>query len=144
MGKKLAACDSNKFITAFYDSVDSPVPEGVASIEITDEQWKMLLDGESQGKRMALDESGSPILVDPPPPTAEQIIVGNTTIRDALLERASVALTPLQAAILLGEATDDETRQARAWITYTRAVKGVDLTQREPVWPEQPGIAESN
>ncbi|ABO60653.1 gp27, conserved hypothetical protein [Burkholderia phage phiE255] len=113
-------------------------------IEITDEQWKMLLAGESQGKRMAVDDSGAPVLLDPLPPTVEQIVTGNTAARDRLLERASVALTPLQTAITLGEATDGETAQARAWITYTRALKSVDLTQRDPTWPEQPKIVASS
>lgn len=143
MAQKLAACDSNKFITAFYDSVGSPAPEDVACIEITDDQWKMLLDGQAQGKRMALDDEGVPVLLDPPPPTVEQIVAGNTAVRDRLLERASVALTPLQTAITLGEATAEETTQARAWVAYTRAVKNVDLTKHEPAWPDQPKIAGS-
>ncbi|AJX77236.1 caudovirales tail fiber assembly family protein [Burkholderia pseudomallei MSHR2543] len=141
MAQKFAAHDSKNFITAFYDSVDSPAPAGVTCTEITDEQWKMLLDGESRGKRMALDDNGVPVLLDPPPPTIEQIIVSNTAMRDRLLERASVALTPLQTAVMLGDATDSEAQQARAWIAYTRAVKGIDLTRREPTWPEQPEMA---
>ncbi|AHI66120.1 tail fiber assembly protein [Burkholderia thailandensis] len=141
MAQKFAAHDSKNLITAFYDSVDSPVPAGATCIEITDEQWKMLLDGESRGKRMAINDSGAPVLLDPPPPTVEQIVMSNTAMRDRLLERASVALAPLQTAIMLNDATDSEARQARAWIAYTRAVKGIDLTRHEPTWPEQPEIA---
>lgn len=39
MGQKYAAYDSNGAIVAFYDSVDSPVPDGVTAIEITDAEW---------------------------------------------------------------------------------------------------------
>lgn len=39
MGQKLAAFDATGNITAFYDSVDSPAPEGAATIEITDDEW---------------------------------------------------------------------------------------------------------
>lgn len=144
MAQKFAACDSNSFITAFYDSVDSPVPAGVKCTEITDGQWRMLLDGESRGKRMALSDRGVPVLLDPPPPTVEQVVAANTARRDRLLERASVALTPLQTAITLGEATGEETMHARAWIAYARAVKRVDLTQRDPAWPGPPEMTGSS
>lgn len=44
------------------------------SFEITDEQHRSLLAGQSAGKRIVADASGRPVLVDPPPPTPEQII----------------------------------------------------------------------
>ena len=44
------------------------------AIEITTEEHAALLEGQSQGKRIVADESGRPILQDPPPPTAEQIM----------------------------------------------------------------------
>jgi len=48
MGQKYAAYDSgNGNLLGFYDSVDSPVPEGKSAIEITDEQWQTCL---SSGK----------------------------------------------------------------------------------------------
>lgn len=145
MAQKYAAYDpDDNYITAFYDSVDSPPPEGVNCTEITDEQQRTLLAGEARGKRMALDPNGAPVLLDPPPPTIEQVVVANAIVRDKLLERASVALTPLQTAIMLGEATDEETTQARALIAHTRAVKGVDLTQRDPTWPKQPEMTGSS
>lgn len=43
MGQKYAAYDANGNITAFYDSVDSPVPAGTNVIEITDVQWQACL-----------------------------------------------------------------------------------------------------
>lgn len=39
MGQKLAAHDSQGIITAFYDSKDSPPPDGAQVIEITKEEW---------------------------------------------------------------------------------------------------------
>lgn len=44
------------------------------AVEITVEEYQALLEGQSQGKRIVADESGRPILQDPPPPTIEQII----------------------------------------------------------------------
>ena len=43
-------------------------------VEITKEDHSALLEGQSQGKVIAADENGYPILIDPPPPTAEQIV----------------------------------------------------------------------
>ncbi|MEW1780572.1 hypothetical protein AB0305_00085 [Arthrobacter sp. NPDC080086] len=40
MTTKFAAYDPNGHITAYYDSIDSPVPEGVTNvIEITQDEW---------------------------------------------------------------------------------------------------------
>lgn len=43
MGQKLAAYNAQGAITAFYDSVDSPAPQGASAIEITDAQWQVCL-----------------------------------------------------------------------------------------------------
>lgn len=48
------------------------IPED--AVEITKEEHQALIEGQSQGKRIVADESGRPILQDPPPPTAEQIV----------------------------------------------------------------------
>lgn len=42
MGQKYGTLNAQG-ILIFYDSADSPVPEGVEAIELTDEQWKMCL-----------------------------------------------------------------------------------------------------
>ena len=44
------------------------------AVEITVEEHQALLEGQSQGKRIVADENGYPVLQDPPPPTAEQIM----------------------------------------------------------------------
>ena len=43
------------------------------AVEITEAEHAALIEGQSLGKRIVADESGRPILQDPPPPTAEQI-----------------------------------------------------------------------
>ena len=44
------------------------------AVEITEVEHAALLEGQSQGKRIVADENGRPVLQDPPPPTAEQIM----------------------------------------------------------------------
>ncbi|WP_323119978.1 tail fiber assembly protein [Burkholderia alba] len=138
MGQKYAAYDIQRNIIGFYDGEISPVPAGVQAVAITDDQWQMLLAGQSEGKRMALDLNLTPILLDPLPPTQDQIVAMNTAKRDQLLQQASVALAPLQMAVSLGEATDAETVLAKAWVAFSRAVKAVDLTQANATWPQAP------
>lgn len=65
MGQKLASYDSSGTITSFYDTVDSPAPEGTETIEITDEQWHACLS--TPGYKV---ENGA--LVAPTAPTAAQ------------------------------------------------------------------------
>ena len=48
------------------------------AVEITEAEHAALLEGQSMGKRIVADESGRPILQDPPPPTHEQIIAQYT------------------------------------------------------------------
>jgi hypothetical protein len=43
------------------------------SVEITDEYWQELLNGQSNGKQIASDENGYPILADPPLPTQAEL-----------------------------------------------------------------------
>ena len=48
------------------------IPEDV--VEITEAEHAALIEGQSKGQRIVADENGRPILQDPPPPTAEQIM----------------------------------------------------------------------
>lgn len=60
MGQKYAAFDAEGQITGFYDSIDSPPPENIETIEITDDEWLMLLTGSGY---TIVDG----VIVDPPP-----------------------------------------------------------------------------
>ena len=44
------------------------------AVEITEAEHAALIEGQSLGKLIVADESGYPILQDPPPPTPEQIM----------------------------------------------------------------------
>lgn len=108
-------------------------PEGSQAVEIP--------EGSEAGIGWTYD--GSMFTAPPPPPppvvSPEQILARNTSTRDAFLSQAATALAPLQMAVALGEATDEETAQAKVWVAFSRAVKAVDLTQASPAWPTAPG-----
>jgi len=48
------------------------------AVEITVEEHAALLEGQSQGKLIQADANSRPVLVDPPPPTPEQIVAQYT------------------------------------------------------------------
>lgn len=144
MGQKQAALDADGHVVAFYDTDDSPAPEGISTIDVTDTQWAEMLAAQATGNRLAIDDSGEISFRPPLPATPEQIATQNAARRAELLEQASVALAPLQMAVSLGDATDDEKEAARQWVTFTRAVKAIELTVPDPVWPIKPEIAGSN
>ncbi|EEG3121005.1 tail fiber assembly protein [Salmonella enterica subsp. enterica] len=57
-------------------------------------------------------------------------------MQKSFLQIASEKIVPLQDAVDLGEATDDETARLLAWKKYRVQVNRVDTSN--PVWPEQP------
>jgi hypothetical protein len=82
-------------------------------------------------------------LVAPPPPpvippTPEEIAATNTAYQNVLIYQASQAMAPVLVSLQLGDATDDETVVARAWQSYYRALKSVDVTVINPDWPLPP------
>ena len=48
MGQKFASYNNDFVVDGFYDSIDSPVPTGVATIPITDAEWQAALSSPYQ------------------------------------------------------------------------------------------------
>lgn len=74
----------------------------------------------------------------PPARSASEILASNTATRDALLSAAAIAIAPLQDAVDLGEATDQEAVLLKQWKQYRITVNRLDLTAESPVWPSTP------
>jgi hypothetical protein len=62
----------------------------------------------------------------------------NEAQKQSLLTIASQAMAPILVSLQLGDATDEETLNAKAWQAYYRELKLVDVTLAEPVWPVAP------
>ncbi|EEN0465524.1 hypothetical protein C3O24_22790, partial [Salmonella enterica subsp. enterica serovar Stanleyville] len=56
--------------------------------------------------------------------------------KNNLLQMATEKIAPLQDAVDLGEATDDEKTRLMAWKKYRVQVNRVDTTN--PDWPDKP------
>lgn len=67
-----------KSTNGFYDEAIHGENIPADAVEITIENHQALLEGQSQGKVIADDENGAPVLKDPPPPTVAEIIASYT------------------------------------------------------------------
>ncbi|KWH65044.1 tail fiber assembly protein [Burkholderia anthina] len=131
MGQKLAAYNADGNIVAFYDSVDSPAPDGVDVIEITAEQLDDLMRAQATGKRFAV-KNGAPVAVDPPPPTRAQLANMKRAQRDAALKATDWLVSRHQDEQLLGDGTTLTADQFAALLRYRQSLREAsDL----PGWP---------
>jgi len=71
--------------------------------------------------------------------TSDELIEQATAKRNALLAEANTAITPLQDAVDVDDATDDELAALKAWKKYRVALNRLDLsTAPDITWPEVP------
>lgn len=111
-------------------------------VEITDEAYNALFDGQSDGKVITPGANGHPVLTDPPPPTDEELIAQANSRIKSLMAYATSAIGPLQDAEDLGIQTDDEAELLKAWKKYRVQLNRVDTSRAGAIdWPEAPGDA---
>jgi hypothetical protein len=132
MGQKLAAYDAQGAIVAFHDTIDSPAPEGAAVVSITHQQWLTLLEGQAKGKRMAVDAAGTPVLLDPPPPTRAEQADMKRAQRDAALKSTDWLVARHQDEKLIGDGTTLTADQFTALLKYRQALRDI---ADAPGWP---------
>ncbi|RQR60907.1 phage tail protein [Burkholderia sp. Bp9125] len=132
MGIKQAAFDANRRIVAFYDTSDSPAPNGVNVADITDDEWRALAEGLSRGKRAALDENMRPILLDPPAPTRDDVAAFVRSQRDSAMRATDWLMSRHQDEKLIGNGTTLTAAQFSALVKYRQALR--DISDVEG-WP---------
>lgn len=92
------------------------------AVEITTEQHAALLAGQSAGKRISADANGFPVLMDPPPPTPEQLLASIAAAVQAHMDAAAQAAgyDDVKSAVTYAEEPavpkfQNEGRAFRAW-----------------------------
>ena len=71
----------------------------------------------------------------------EELTAQASTKRDSLMLTASAAIAPLQDAVDIGDATEDETALLKEWKQYRVALNRLDLSNATTVvWPEPPKV----
>ncbi|HDR9032696.1 TPA: tail fiber assembly protein [Burkholderia vietnamiensis] len=133
MGQKFAAFDERSNVTAFYDSVDSPVPNGVSVVKISDEVWLNLINAQGSGKRLVIDGAGTPVAVDPPQPTRDERARLMRARRDSALHATDWLVTRHQEEKLIGNGTTLTAEQFTALINYRQTLRDVADADR---WPD--------
>lgn len=115
------------------------IPED--AVEVSDEIHASMMEGQSQGKVIVAGDGGYPMLADPPPPTPEQLATAALVKRDILLRNAATRIAPLQDAVDLGIATDEEAAALLSWKQYRVALNRINTQEGFPaniVWPVSP------
>ena len=143
------SASNNGFYTTEIHSDNIPAD----AVEITVEEHQALLEGQSQGKLIVADESGRPILQDPPPPTAEQIMSRlKARVQQWLDEQArALGYDDIKTAITYAEESavpkfqqeGQAMRRLRSlvWARYYEILSAVQAGQR-PIPTEEELIAE--
>lgn len=91
------------------------------------------------GKMRIVGEDGMPAWADIPPPTQEELTQQAEYEKQKRLQEAAKIIAPLQDAVDLGMATEDEIKALNAWKLYRVQVNRVDTTNPENInWPEKP------
>ncbi len=103
-----------------YISEPGPLPENVTSVSPDGEYQKW------DGKAWVKDEAAE---------TAARLLEVEGT-KSRLLQMASGKIAPLQDAVDLGIATDDEKARLDEWKKYRVLVNRVDISN--PDWPQKP------
>ncbi|WP_196089654.1 tail fiber assembly protein [Enterobacter roggenkampii] len=128
----------SKETNGFYvDGVSEFIPQDVVSISV--EKYNELMLGQSQGKEIAADKDGNPVSLDPPAATKEQLIIIAEAKRASLMAGASVAISPLQDAVDLGDSTPEEEALLKKLKQYRVELNRLDISKAPDIsWPVKP------
>lgn len=124
-------------LKADYEASPNGWPDD--AVAISEEDYNLLYEGQAKGKIIIADSKGYPVLTDPPEPDTAELIEAAEEKRNTLIAEATIAIAPLQDAIDLEEATEEEKSRLIVWKKYRVQLNRVD-TGNAPdiVWPEKP------
>jgi len=107
-------------------------------IEITDSVYDEFSQNK-EGWDRAGNEEGLPHWVKTPPPSYDKLVEQANERKRWLLAEANEIIEPLQDALDMGIATDDEVKRLKAWKLYRIELTRID-TSLSPniIWPERP------
>ncbi|EJO59535.1 phage tail protein [Burkholderia multivorans] len=131
MARIYAGYDAQRRIQSFFD--DESRPDGLSFVEITPEQHRMLIAGMAAGKTMAVDDTGQPILIDPPKQTRDQLAAAKRVARDAALRATDWLVARHQDEKLIGNGTTLTSGEFETLVKYRQALRDISSADR---WPD--------
>ncbi|MFN1150014.1 tail fiber assembly protein [Serratia liquefaciens] len=140
-------------MTCFYSpSENIAYPEGLMEsyieagtlpgdlIEITDDTFQeYFIELPPAGKYRIANNRGLPEWADVPPPTKESLVAMAESERQNRLAVSTAMVAPLQDAVDLDIATDEEKQQLTDWKKYRVLLSRVDTSTAPDIeWPKAP------
>ena len=129
---------------AFYFFSDKNIFEAAGTwpdnyIEVSDEVYAHFNEQPPEGKMIGSDGKGNPCWVDTPPLSKEQLVSNAEAKKTFLMNDAGNKIAPLQDAVDLEIATDDEKAQLAQWKKYRVLLNRVDTSTAPNIsWPDSP------
>lgn len=116
-----------------YENSPDGWPED--AVEISEELYNSLLEGQSRGKVIASGRDGKPLLSDP--------VIDHTALAEAeksrLGNKAEEMILPLQRAVKYGIASEEEMARLKEWEIFSVELSRVDTSLAPEIeWPEPP------
>ncbi|KAF1367124.1 tail fiber assembly protein [Yokenella regensburgei] len=103
---------------------------------VSDETYSTFVATPPEGKALGADKKGQPRWINKPAPTPEQLIEAAERKKDRLMSDAERTLAPLERAVRLGIATEEEKTRLKEWETYSVLLSRVNTSK--PEWPPEP------
>ncbi|MBY7204509.1 tail fiber assembly protein [Escherichia coli] len=113
------------------------------AVEITTDEWLLLLDGQDNGMKIVSNQEGYPVLTEQPPLSKENLIALAELKKGKLINEANEHMNsrqwPGKAAI--GRLKGDELEQYNLWLDYLDALELVDISSAPDIeWPTPPAV----
>ncbi|HAZ7413359.1 TPA: tail fiber assembly protein [Escherichia coli] len=121
----------------FYitDVGEQKFPDDV--VEITEEQWIALREGQANGYIIVMDNNNQPVLTEP---TVDYVAIAEAE-RERLIDEANDYMNGKQwpGKAAMGRLKDTEKEQYNLWLDYLDALEAVDTsTAPDITWPTPP------
>ncbi|EFN8126315.1 TPA: tail fiber assembly protein [Escherichia coli] len=113
------------------------------AVEITTDEWLLLLDGQDNGMKIVSNQEGYPVLTEQPPLSKENLIALVELKKRKLINEANEHMNsrqwPGKAAI--GRLKGEELAQYNLWLDYLDALEMVDTSSAPDIeWPTPPAV----
>ncbi|AIR84899.1 tail fiber assembly protein [Pantoea rwandensis] len=118
----------------YQSSIHVSIP--VDALEITQEDYLYLLEGQTLGSEIVSGNDGWPVLAAPEKPSRPELVATADAEKLRLLSVAALKIAPLQDAADFDEQTEEEGAALKAWRTYRIDVNRVDTSTAPDIeWP---------